>query len=253
MNPIDHVRIGPGSRERVCDANPFQDENFLLELDFADRFAVEGLDLDSARCQRAPEGSGQSPRGRGDHVVECRRVWREGVGGDAVVLGDRAVNSEPDRLRFGRQKRATIWSLFALDANGGTIDDLAHRRLLPAQSDRRVHRIPSMRTLLVQGLTAIAVSACLAAPSEPSPAEGELPDPSRIRGSRVRTLLPPDAIPAIDDPRFVPAASAGFMRDDEPVIGVVIDGQTRAYSTWHLDRHEIVNDHVGDSAIAVTW
>lgn len=43
------------------------------------------------------------------------------------------------------------------------------------------------------------------------------------------------------------------MRDDEPVIGVVVDGVARAYSTWFLDHHEIVNDTFGDEPVAVTW
>ena len=30
-------------------------------------------------------------------------------------------------------------------------------------------------------------------------------------------------------------------------------GQARAYSAWHLDHHEIVNDRIGKTAIAVTW
>jgi hypothetical protein len=109
-----------------------------------------------------------------------------------------------------------------------------------------------MKTLSLPLLGFLLAASCAGTPSDPAN-DGELPDASWIRGSRVRTLLPPDAIPAIDDPRFVPAASADFMRDDEPVIGVVVDGQARAYSAWYLDRHEIVNDHVGDSAIAVTW
>lgn len=111
-----------------------------------------------------------------------------------------------------------------------------------------------MNAFSLHVLCALLTVSCVAAPSDPGPtADGELPDVTRVRGSRMRTVLPPDAIPAIDDPRFVPAASADFMREDEPVIGISVDGQTRAYSVWHLDRHEIVNDHVGDSAIAVTW
>ncbi len=80
-----------------------------------------------------------------------------------------------------------------------------------------------------------------------------LPRVDQIDGDRVYTLLPPDAIPAIDQPRFVPASAAAFMRDDEPVVGVVEGGVAKAYSTWHLDRHEIVNDSVAGKPVAVTW
>ncbi|MBP7777300.1 MAG: DUF3179 domain-containing protein [Acidobacteria bacterium] len=74
-----------------------------------------------------------------------------------------------------------------------------------------------------------------------------------IDGDPVVRGLPKDGIPAIDAPVFVTAAEATFMRDDEPVIGVA-DGQAaKAYSTWLLNGHEIVNDTIGSRSIAVTW
>ena len=81
----------------------------------------------------------------------------------------------------------------------------------------------------------------------------ELPDVNLIEGDPIVTLLPPDAIPAVDRPRFVPASGAKFMRDNEPVVGVVHNGVAKAYSIWHLDRHEIVNDEFGRDPVAVTW
>lgn len=90
--------------------------------------------------------------------------------------------------------------------------------------------------------------------STPQPARhGLLPIMSTLQGDPIETLLPPDAIPAIDAPRFERAADAKFMAEDEPVVGVVVDGFARAYSTWHLDRHEIVNDVIGRTPVAVTW
>src|SRR5687767_2172285 len=80
-----------------------------------------------------------------------------------------------------------------------------------------------------------------------------LPALSSLHGDPVETLLPPDAIPAIDSPQFVPADQADFMRLDEPVVGLLIDGVAKAYSTWYLDHHEIVNDTVSGSPVAVTW
>ena len=74
-----------------------------------------------------------------------------------------------------------------------------------------------------------------------------------IDGDPVMRGLPRDAIPAIDDPVFVKGAGARFMRPDEYVIGIT-DGRTaKAYSAWHLNGHEIVNDRLGDRPIAVTW
>lgn len=68
------------------------------------------------------------------------------------------------------------------------------------------------------------------------------------------TLLPRDAIPAIFNPRFYSAAEADAEYEPtERVLGVSINGESRAYSTSYLDRHEIVNDTVGGRKIAVTW
>jgi hypothetical protein len=43
------------------------------------------------------------------------------------------------------------------------------------------------------------------------------------------------------------------MRDEEPVLGLVGDNEQRAYPTWLLDRHEIVNDVFEGFAVAITW
>lgn len=64
--------------------------------------------------------------------------------------------------------------------------------------------------------------------------------------------LPPDAIPAIRNPEFVSASEAG-LDDNEPVIGVTINGESRAYSVYLMNHHEIVNDKIGDEVFAVTW
>jgi len=62
-----------------------------------------------------------------------------------------------------------------------------------------------------------------------------------------------DCIPSIDDPEFLAAGDVDFLRPDDLVLGVEIDGDTRAYPTRILNRHEIVNDRFGDRAIAVTY
>ena len=66
-------------------------------------------------------------------------------------------------------------------------------------------------------------------------------------------VLYKDAIPAIDDPRFIPVAEADHLADTEPVIGVGINGDFRAYPLQVLMRHEIVNDTVGGVPVAVTY
>lgn len=78
--------------------------------------------------------------------------------------------------------------------------------------------------------------------------------PDVIQGSPILTVLPVDAIPPIDNPRYVSVAEADrFMRPDEPVLGITDGKVAKAYSTWHLNHHEIVNDSLGDLPLAVTW
>ncbi len=68
------------------------------------------------------------------------------------------------------------------------------------------------------------------------------------------TLLGFDGIPAILDPTFVSAERAeDWMDPDEPVLGLSINGDSRAYSVRMLSQHEIVNDVVGGLPVAVTW
>ncbi len=74
-----------------------------------------------------------------------------------------------------------------------------------------------------------------------------------IDGDPVMRGLPKDAIPAIDKPVFVPVAQAKYMQDEEPVIGVAFGAVARAYPTWLLNGHEIVNDTIAGRAITVTW
>jgi len=76
-------------------------------------------------------------------------------------------------------------------------------------------------------------------------------DTSQVK-NEIQYVLPRDAIPAIKNPEFVPAEEAG-LDDNEPVVGITIDGESRAYSIYLLNHHEIVNDRIGDTAFAVTW
>lgn len=80
-----------------------------------------------------------------------------------------------------------------------------------------------------------------------------LPDVGEIQGDPVLSVLPRDAIPSIDNPKFVTTTTADFMKASEPVVGVEHRGIAKAYSLWQLDRHEIVNDEFGELPVAVTW
>ena len=97
-----------------------------------------------------------------------------------------------------------------------------------------------------------AAAATWGAPAEGSSTIG--PRDLTLEGDPVRVVLRPDGIPAILKPVFMTAAEADAVYlPDEPVLGVAVGGEARAYSLWLLDRHEIVNDTVGGRAIAATW
>jgi len=63
-----------------------------------------------------------------------------------------------------------------------------------------------------------------------------------------------DGIPSIDDPSFDSVEEGDDALDPEdPVFGVEIDGDARAYRQDVLVHHEIVNDTVGGRNVAVTY
>ena len=65
-------------------------------------------------------------------------------------------------------------------------------------------------------------------------------------------LYPRGRIAAIDDPQVVHASEASIT-DDSVVLGVVIEGQARAYSIRLLNAYEVVNDTIGETDFAAVW
>lgn len=64
---------------------------------------------------------------------------------------------------------------------------------------------------------------------------------------------PRDKIPAVYEPKVAPAGEAGFLRDDDRVLGVALGGEARAYAIRILEQHEIVDDVLGGVPIAPTY
>ena len=64
---------------------------------------------------------------------------------------------------------------------------------------------------------------------------------------------PKDGIPSIDNPEFVPVAEVRDLADTEPVIGIIINGDARAYPLRVMTWHEIANDTVGGVPVTVTY
>ena len=70
----------------------------------------------------------------------------------------------------------------------------------------------------------------------------------------IRSGGPPrDGIPPIDKPVFEPAATYQDLEPTEPVIGLTIGDNMRAYPLRILMWHEIVNDTVGGVPVSVTF
>lgn len=65
---------------------------------------------------------------------------------------------------------------------------------------------------------------------------------------------PKDGIPSIDAPDFLSREAAdAFLREDDVVFGIDVNGDVRAYPQRILVWHEIVNDAFGDLQIAITY
>jgi hypothetical protein len=62
-----------------------------------------------------------------------------------------------------------------------------------------------------------------------------------------------DSIPPLTDPDYVSAIEADFIHDNDLVVGLSIGGQERAYPLNIMNYHEIVNDVLEGTPIAVTW
>ncbi|MEE9554493.1 MAG: DUF3179 domain-containing (seleno)protein, partial [candidate division Zixibacteria bacterium] len=65
--------------------------------------------------------------------------------------------------------------------------------------------------------------------------------------------VPRDGIPALTNPEFIAAADASYLGVSDLVLGLVIDGEARAYPVKILNYHEIVNDTFLNGSICITY
>ncbi|MAC44433.1 MAG: hypothetical protein CL913_10930 [Deltaproteobacteria bacterium] len=65
---------------------------------------------------------------------------------------------------------------------------------------------------------------------------------------------PRDGIPPIDQPKFIEnQLAAQWLKPNDPVIALEINGDARAYPLQILTWHEIVNDVVGEIPVTITF
>ena len=62
-----------------------------------------------------------------------------------------------------------------------------------------------------------------------------------------------DGIPALDNPTLIAATKASYLRDDDLVFGVSINGDARAYPLRIMGWHEMFNDVIGGVPVALAY
>jgi hypothetical protein len=62
-----------------------------------------------------------------------------------------------------------------------------------------------------------------------------------------------DGIPSLDNPKLISATEADYMRDDDLVFGVSINGDARAYPLRIMGWHEMFNEVIGGVPVALAY
>ena len=159
-----------------------------------------------------------------------------------------------------------IAALFALAAMGCGAGDVSSTSIASTATNAPAPTAVATATTTSVASTATNAPAPTAAPTATTSASARASSQTPSDDGDVRTLategdeleivtlLGFDAIRAILEPEFVDAAQADeWLDDDVPVIGVSINGDSRAYTVPMLSVHEIVNDVVGGEPVAITW
>ncbi|MEM9782995.1 MAG: DUF3179 domain-containing (seleno)protein, partial [Pseudomonadota bacterium] len=62
-----------------------------------------------------------------------------------------------------------------------------------------------------------------------------------------------DGIPSLDDPKLIAAGDADYLRGDDKVFGVSINGDVRAYPLRIMGWHEMFNETIGGVPVALAY
>ncbi len=85
------------------------------------------------------------------------------------------------------------------------------------------------------------------------PAEaGRYDDPSFLINHLLSGGVAKDGIPALTNPTFVAPDEVNYVQEDDVVMGIVINGEPRAYPHNIGWWNEIVNDRIGDQSVVVS-
>lgn len=69
----------------------------------------------------------------------------------------------------------------------------------------------------------------------------------------VRAAPAKDSIISLDEPVWIAGSQCEYLQDDDVVLSVTVGDETRAYPLRIMVWHEIVNDTIGDQAVALTY
>ncbi|MCG8605654.1 DUF3179 domain-containing protein [bacterium] len=111
------------------------------------------------------------------------------------------------------------------------------------------------RTKGVLVLLVLGLSSCLSEDASNGPSNGSLNDDSEWNipvGEIIGGGVSKDAIPSLFNPRMISASEANYLRDRDLVVGIVVNGQARAYPHTILDWHEVVNEDLPGQRLTVT-
>src|SRR5688572_1268790 len=91
----------------------------------------------------------------------------------------------------------------------------------------------SRPTLLLLSALAVFAGDATAPPGDTVESRSRIAD--RIRGRNIAAAHPP-----MEAPTLRTAAGAGHMRDEDVVLGVVVEGEPRAYPWWVVKHFHVV-------------
>lgn len=78
--------------------------------------------------------------------------------------------------------------------------------------------------------------------------------PSRIRVEEIQWGgVPIDGIPPLESAPTLPGTEADYLLDEEPVFGVFVNGDARAYPLRIIDNHEMANDVIGGVPVSLAY
>ena len=82
-----------------------------------------------------------------------------------------------------------------------------------------------------------------------------MPSPSLVPKDQILSGGPPkDGIPALSNPKVVTANTADqWLKPNDTVLGIVLDGQARAYPIRILNWHEIINDSINNHRVVINY